>query len=550
MSVSVSVAGGEDAMTVAWDAGNPWIDVHDDGDVLVVVDGRLHNLPDGGPAELIHQRFRARGTELADGLLGDFVIVVLDRPAARLLVARDPLGVRPWYQASSGGRHAGATDVATLLSLPWVDDAIDEQSAVEYLAMMVESRGDTLHRGVKTLPPGTTWVHAGGQARTRLHHRWRFRTDLDISWDDAAARCRQGLDEAVRCRLRGAGPATSELSGGLDSSSVVGTIMGLGCDDLVVGRLEFDGPDADEREYSDAVIGHWGIRAVSVPPWVPDDDEAEELTRRLRRPPPDPHFTMFLGLHEALLAAGRHEGLTGLGGDDAFATCSTGPKVVGAIKRRQGAVLAELVRAGVREPRTVWPRVVKPALHHLAPWKGDRLPDWVPAEAADRADLPRLFRRRSPRVTGLDAVDERIANITTGYAAAILEEQAVVGDLAGRRQSHPFLDPRFIEITYGLDPWWPSRGDHTRALQVEAYRDRLPPLVAERRSKADFSEVFWPQLLRDDVLARVRTGPLVEAGWLDLDGYARLVADAQRGMANAAIPLSRCVSLDRWMRAL
>jgi hypothetical protein len=151
-------------------------------------------------------------------------------------------------------------------------------------------------------------------------------------------------------------------------------------------------------------------------------------------------------------------------------------------------------------------------------------------------------------VTGVDAIDERIANITSGYDAAILEDRAGVGDLAGRRDSHPFLDPRLIEATYGLDPWWPSRGDHTRALQVAAYRDRLPPAVAERRSKADFSEVFWPQLLNDEVLSRVRTGPLAEAGWLDREGFSALVANAQKGIANAAIPLSRCVSLDRWMR--
>jgi Asparagine synthase len=138
--------------------------------------------------------------------------------------------------------------------------------------------------------------------------------------------------------------------------------------------------------------------------------------------------------------------------------------------------------------------------------------------------------------------------MTSGYDAAILEERAVVGDLAGRRDSHPFLDPRLIAATYGLDPWWPSRGDHTRAFQVAAYADRLPPAVAERRSKADFSEVFWPQLLREELLARVRTGPLAEAGWLDPAGFESLVVNAQREMANAAIPLSRCVSLDRWLR--
>ena len=538
-------------LAVAWARSCRWTDAHDDGRVLVVVDGRLHNLADDtvGPAELISRRYRARGAGVAGDLLGDFVIIVLDRPAARLLVARDPLGVRPWYQVTSGPSHAGATDVASLVAQPWVDTELDETIAIEYLAMVVESRGDTLYRAVKTLPPGATWVTEGGHARTFAHHRWHLRPDLEIGWDDAVERCRSLLDEAVRCRLRVTGPATSELSGGLDSSAVVGTLVELGRDDVVAARLVFDGPRADERAYSDAVIAHWGIRAVSAPPWMPADGAPEELTHRLRRPVPDPHFMMFAGLHRLLLHHERPDGLTGLGGDDAFAVCSPGSRVVSAFELRQGAVLAGIARAGARHPRELWARYIRPALHHLAPWKGDALPGWVRPDAAARADLPRLFRRRPPRVTGVAAIDERIANITTGYDAAILEERAVVADLAGRRDSHPFLDPRLIEATYGLNPWWPTRGDHTRALQAEAYRDRLPPAVASRRSKADFSEVFWPQLLDDEVLTAVRTGPLVEAGWLDPDGFSALVANAQKGTPNAAIPLSRCVSLDRWLRA-
>ncbi len=147
------------------------------------------------------------------------------------------------------------------------------------------------------------------------------------------------LEEAVRCRLEVAGPPTSELSGGLDSSTVVGTAALLGRDDLVVGRLLFEGTRADERVYSDAVIRHWGLRAVSEPPWVPSEEELWELTRQLRRPPPDPNFTMFATLHRALLGEGRPAGLTGLGGDDAFIAMGIGPRVVRAVKLRQGRVL-------------------------------------------------------------------------------------------------------------------------------------------------------------------------------------------------------------------
>ena len=549
------IAGGDTAMArhedlvVVHDTGSRFIDSYDDGVVLVVLDGRIHNISAAtGQAALLRERYRESGAALAEGLLGDFVLVVLDRESSRLLVARDPIGVRPWYQAPGVMGHAGASDVATLASLPWVDAGLNERIAIEHLAARPASRGETIYRGIRTLRPGETWSVDVGGSRTFAHHRWDFEPDLDIAWDEAAERCRVLLDEAVRCRLEVGGPATGELSGGLDSSSVVGTMALLERDDLLVGRLVFDGHRADERFYSDAVVDHWGIEAVSADPWMPARDEWRDLTRSLRRPLPDPNFTMFAGLHRMLLKRGRPDGLTGLGGDDAFVASRVASRTMSAVKLRRGDVIGDLLRATVEDPRQAWIDVVRPTLHHLAPWRGDRLPRWISERAASRADLPGLFRRRPKRVTGVAAMDERIANLTSGYDAAILEDRAVVIDAEGRRESHPFLDPRFIEATYCLDPWWPTRDGHVRALQVEAFADRLPAVVAERRSKADFSEVFWPQLLDEETLDSVRTGPLVEVGWLDSQGFEELVVNAREGKANAAIPLSRCVSLDRWMR--
>ena len=178
------------------------------------------------------------------------------------------------------------------------------------------------------------------------------------------------------------------------------------------------------------------------------------------------------------------------------------------------------------------------------------LPGWVRKDVAARAGLADLLHERPEPVTGIAAVDERLDNLTGGYVAEILELGAIVADLTGHRSTHPFLDPRFILATYGLDPWWPTRDGATRALQAAAFVDRIPPLVAERRSKAQFAEVFWPTLLHDDVVDAVRRGPLNDLGWLDDQGFDDLVGRARRGMANAAIPLARCVSVDHWLRSL
>ncbi len=319
-----------DGLAVAHSVTSRWVHTHDHDGVLVVVDGSLHDVADpaGNPARAVHRRYLEHGVEMAAGLLGDYVAVVLDRKTGRLIVSRDPVGVRPWYQATSGMEHAGATDVATLAALDWVDTAIDEAVAIAHLGAITLSRGGTVFAGISTLAPGTTWSRDRGGMRISTHHRWDLDPDLSISWDAAAERCRQVMDQAVRSRMAVSGPPTGELSGGLDSSAVVGTMATMAPDDVMAGRLVFDTPRADERVYSDAVAAHWGIPMESVPPTIVGAEELSEMTRELRIPAPDPHFAMFIGLHRALAERGRHANLTGLGGDDAFAAFDNGSRAL------------------------------------------------------------------------------------------------------------------------------------------------------------------------------------------------------------------------------
>ena len=220
---------------VGWDGDSQWVSVHDDGRVLALVDGRLHGGGDGDTAQEVHRRYLARTRSFAADLLGDFTAVVADREARKVLVARDPLGVRPWYTTSTGGRHAGSTDISELIALPGISADLDEAAVVEYLATVSRSVGPTVYRSITTLSPGHTWIaEPGRQSLSCPHRQWGFTPDVEISWDDAAERCRTVFDQVVADRL--GGPVTAELSGGLDSSSVVGTAVRLGAERLAASR--------------------------------------------------------------------------------------------------------------------------------------------------------------------------------------------------------------------------------------------------------------------------------------------------------------------------
>lgn len=538
-------------LAVSWDFASPWVTSTDDGDVLIVLDGRLHDLDQGHhptPVDALYERYGRAGHALAEGLLGDFVIVVLDRRKRTLLVCRDPLGVRPWYQAQDGGNTAGATDVATLCLQPWTDDSVDEHSAIVYLAAQMRQPGRTFHRGIATLLPGHTWRCQGGRSRTWPHHVWKFQDATRMTWDEAGERCRAALDQAVRCRVAAFGGATSQLSGGLDSSAVVGTAVLLGASDVLAGRLIFDGASADERHYSDAVAEHWGIDIISARGTETGSDDLHTWTGSLHRPPPDPHFMMFLGLDQQFAAAGRRGVLTGLGGDDAFMAATLESRVISSVQLRQRRELGRLLRQASVHPRTTWRSTLRPTLRQLAPWVRRTPPAYISASAAAQAHLDDVMNPPIFRCTGVRAIDERAAGLTDGYQASVLEDDAIVSDLSGQRQSHPFLDPRLIEATYTLDPWFASRNQQTRALQAHAYADRLPESVRLRRDKAEFSEIFFNRGIDEAAVSAASNGPLAELGWLDHEGLARVLDTARQRWSYAAIPLGRLLALDVFLR--
>jgi asparagine synthase (glutamine-hydrolysing) len=538
-------------LAVAWQDTDSFVSSHDDGDVLVVLDGTVHEPYEQGveACRQLHQAYGRRPDELGTGLLGDYVVLVLDRTRSRLTVLRDPVGVRPWYQARSGSEHAGASEVRSLLRVPWVDASVDEEAAVLFLSGEDIVQGRTFHRGISTLAPGRSWAWQGGQVRERSHNDWEdVRPEPGVSFGEAVERCRALLDEAVSCRVRDSPLVTPELSGGLDSSAVVGTVVRLG-QNVLPGRMEFTGAGADERAYSDAVAMHWGLELVSVPPWVPDEETLAALVVRLGRPVPDPHFLMLHQLNVALLERGGSTGLTGLGGDEAFEDVGLARRVLAAVQTPQPRVLRELALQTARRPRQSWRSSLRPTLGYLRRRRRPTRP--LPlhfAGTAEQRDLVLAARNRRPqRVTGVDALDGRLDNLTSGYDAFILEEAAVLGALSGRRRTHPFLDPRFVRGTYGLDPQFPVRGRRNRALEAAAFADRLPAVVRDRVGKAEFSEVFWPVQLAVGA-QRVATGPLAERGWLDRDGWARLLQFTRQGAAWSALPLGRAVGLDRWLR--
>lgn len=188
--------------------------------------GRGHRLRSAGDSEIALHLYEESGAACLDRLRGEFALVIWDERERRLFAARDRFGVKPLFYARSGGALYLASEVKALIAAG-VPAAWDHESVHHLLTLGVPLPGRSLFAGVRQVPPGH-YLEARGSSH-RLVKWW----DLDYpaaggaGWSEqddrqAVERLRAALDESVRLRLRADVPVGCYLSGGVDSSAVLG----------------------------------------------------------------------------------------------------------------------------------------------------------------------------------------------------------------------------------------------------------------------------------------------------------------------------------------
>ncbi|HLO78660.1 MAG TPA: asparagine synthase-related protein [Magnetospirillum sp.] len=167
---------------------------------------------------LAHERW---GDEFLDRFVGDFACAVWDAAGRRLILGRDPMGMRPLHYWLGHDQFLFASEPRGLLAVPQIPMRIDERYLAEWLSILPQRDGATIYQGVERVPQGHMVVVRDGRVATRRYWHPERLPRLKLRRDgDYAEAVRATLDEAVRCRLPPSGLVGSSLSGGLDSSGV------------------------------------------------------------------------------------------------------------------------------------------------------------------------------------------------------------------------------------------------------------------------------------------------------------------------------------------
>ncbi|MHA3022631.1 N-acetylglutaminylglutamine amidotransferase [Mycobacterium sp. BMJ-28] len=216
--------------------------------------------------EVVLKGFHAWGEGVVDRLYGMFAFAVTDTDSGQVMLARDRLGVKPLYWADVPGAFRFASTLPALVAAGGVDTSIDPVALHHYLSFhSVVPAPHTILRGVRKLAPGTIMrIEPDGRRVERTYWSPVFErvperaSWSERDWQDAVL---ASLRTAVERRLVADVPVGCLLSGGLDSSLIVGLLAEAGQHGLQTFSIGFEaagGEEGDEFKYSDVIARHFG----------------------------------------------------------------------------------------------------------------------------------------------------------------------------------------------------------------------------------------------------------------------------------------------------
>ncbi len=286
------------------------------------LNGRLkNNIPD---SQLILAAYKKWERDCVSYLLGDFAFAIWDQRRRQLFCARDHMGIRPFYYHFSSNLFVFASEVRAVLCEPRVPRHINDARIADFLVIQLEGidQTSTFYEKIFRLPPAHTMVVTAGKVSINnyweLDSKYESRFKSDEEYEEAF---REVYTKAIHCRLRSHTPPASMLSGGIDSSSIVGIAREFlkntdhGPLQIYAGISE-EGTACRETRYIQKVIDYGGLQPCVIQPSGLNGyrEEMEEVFRMLGEPF-DASMTMIIAIYIAARENGNRVVLDGVDGD-------------------------------------------------------------------------------------------------------------------------------------------------------------------------------------------------------------------------------------------
>ena len=479
-------------------------------ELRAVLEKKGHHFYTQTDTEVIVHLYEEYGVRCVERLRGMFALAIWDTKRRRLMLARDRVGIKQLYYSTSHGSLTFGSEIKCLLQHPAQKRSIDLKALDDFFTYLCISGERTIFEGIRKLPAGHVLVCERGKYSMTRYWELEPRPQNGVSENDLIDEFRSRFREAVKVRMMSDVPLGAFLSGGIDSSAVVGVMAGFSSQPVKTFTVgyEADGSYYDERKYARLIAERFETdhHEIIVRPQI--EDIIPDIIRAFDEPFASPsvipnyYISKFTKENETVA-------LSGIGGDE----------IAGGYERYLGVLIAEWYK---KIPRVIREGIIAGLIRRLPDSKGgglavDRAKRFVagvecgPLERYQRymsAFLPKERKRLflpeinqalqgGPAEDGITRTFNRLRlhdpltqMMFSDLAMYLPDDLLVLADRMSMAHSLevrvPFLDHELLEFTATIPSHLKLRGLTKKYLFKKAFAPLLPRQVL-RRKKIGFS---------------------------------------------------------------
>ena len=553
----------------------------EDGGLHVVFNGEIYNFPEvkaeleglgqtfrtRSDTEVLLRAYRVWGTDSLQKLNGMFAFAIWDAQRQVLFAARDRLGKKPLFYHHRPGRLAFASEMKALLADPEIPRDVDPAAIDEFLTYTYIPAPRTILRNVWKLLPGRyLWYE---KDRVTTHRYWELTfgsNGAPASEPEALERIEDLFRASIRRRLVSDVPVGAFLSGGLDSSAVVGMMAQLSSEPVRTYTIDFEEKGFSEVEDARAIAAHFGTRheefcvradAVGILPdlvWHLDEPFGDSSAV------PSYYVAKVAAQHVKVV-------LSGDGGDELFAGYNRYKR---AMAQKPWRWIPHALRRGIlgsvanRLP-IEWPG--RNQLYEIGNMRRESGPDWVgmypyireriysPAMRVElrvgQASTGNVALEELPRLRGLDRLSRLQYLDTMRYLPDDILVKVDRTTMAhGLESRAPLLDHVLVSYVASLPPSMKLRGEVSKYLFRKMAARYLPPSALQKK-KQGFgipAEVWFRSDLKEHARERLLDRRALERGYFDRRIVERVLGHHAAGGRDYSNWIWCLLMLEEWHR--
>ncbi|MBA3704388.1 MAG: asparagine synthase (glutamine-hydrolyzing) [Bacteroidetes bacterium] len=460
--------------------------------------------------EVIMAAYARWGADCLSHFNGMFAFAIWDNHTNELFIARDRLGIKPIYYFYTNGIFAFSSEIRSLLASELLPKILDQNSLIDYLRYQTVHAPNTIVKGIKMLMPGHLIEMKNGELKIKSY--WDIAKNIkplpkEKIYTDVCKEVNHLLSKAVERRMISDVPFGAFLSGGIDSSAIVGLMSKVSSEKVKTFAIAFNEGEFNEGEYAKIIAKKFNTdhHEIKLSP-VDFISQWPNALKAMDHPSGDGVNTYVVS--KVTKEAGITMALSGLGGDELFGGYNVFKHVAG-LKNKNWLNLIPLILrgAGGNILTTIKPGIPSDKMAALLKKDNINLKNFYPLSRQVLMDkqILEIVSEQTLAENRIEKIIEgsqilklssqisqvSVAEISTYMQNVLLRDTDQMSMAHALEVRVPFMDYTLVEYVLSLPDKYKSLSSPKKLL-VDALGDLLPGEIVNRTKMGfTFPWKFW-----------------------------------------------------------